>query len=222
MQQIPLSQNQTAIVDDEDFERLQGFRWFYRGERDGKQGYAIRHRKEGKAYKTQYLHREVVGPVPQGHEVIFRNHERLDCRKDNLAVVTITEARQHHRTRRDSKSGVKGVRYNGDTDTWSAYAYRQGQCCHFGTYASKEQAQYAYEARLREENPDLYAAPARIERTVIAGPDKSGNPGGSCEGDGGVHRLRGKGSPRLPSAAETLASMVRYSLSKRGGGTSCS
>jgi hypothetical protein len=177
MQQIPLSQNQTAIVDDEDFERLKDFRWFYRGERGSKQGYAIRHRKTGKSkYATQYLHREVAGEVPADCEVVFLNHDRLDCRKANLRIVTKEEARQHHRTRRDSKSGVKGVRYNADTDTWSAYAYRQGQCCHLGTYGSKEQAQYAYEAQLREENPDLHTAPARVEQAGIAAPDRRGSP----------------------------------------------
>lgn len=103
-------------------------------------------------------------------------------RLSNLAVVTVTEARQHHRTRRDSTSGVKGVRYNAVTDSWNAYAYRQGQCYHVGTYGSKEEAQHAYESMLRKENPDLHAAPERVERTGIAGPDRRGNPDAANQG----------------------------------------
>jgi hypothetical protein len=177
MQQIPLSQGERAIVDDDDFERLKDFRWFYRGERGGKQGYAIRHRKTGKSkYATQYLHREVVGEVPANCEVVFLNHDRLDCRRVNLRIVTKEDARRHHRVRRDSQSGVKGVRYVPEMDTWSAYAYRQGRCCDLGSYGSKEEARYAYEAAMRRENPDLHAAPARVERTGIAAPERRDNP----------------------------------------------
>jgi hypothetical protein len=118
MQQIPLSQNQVAIVDDEDFDRLKDFRWFYRGERGGKQGYAIRHEKEGRRYKTQYLHREVVVPVPPGHKVIFRNRDKLDCRKENLRVTTAAEAQQYHKPAHiDSESVIGGISYNDGPNT---------------------------------------------------------------------------------------------------------
>jgi hypothetical protein len=35
-----------------------------------------------------------MGPVPPEHEVIFRNGDKLDCRKENLRVVNKQEARQ--------------------------------------------------------------------------------------------------------------------------------
>ena len=125
MQTIPLSQNQLAIIDDDDFPRFSGFRWIYRAERNNKQGYAVRHSKVNGKDRLAYLHREIMNPPP-GNEVIFLNHDRLDCRRENLRVVTKQEARRHHRVRRDSKSGVKGVRLNPDTGTWSAYTYRNG------------------------------------------------------------------------------------------------
>jgi hypothetical protein len=59
---------------------------------------------------------------------------------------------------------VKGVRYNPESDSWSAYVYRHGHCYHVGTYFSKEQAVAAYESALKNENPDLHTAPARVER----------------------------------------------------------
>jgi hypothetical protein len=64
-------------------------------------------------------------------------------------------------------TGVKGVRHNPDTDTWTADTYRHGHCYHVGTYYGREQAQAAYEAELRQENPDLRAAPARVEQAGI-------------------------------------------------------
>src|SRR5215472_3288661 len=123
MQQITLSQGQFALVDDQDFPLLSEFRWCYRPERNGRQGYAVRHRKVDGKDRLCYLHREIL-PAPKGHETIFLNHDRLDCRRANLKVVSKEEARQHHRVRRDSKNGVKGVRANPEGKTWSAIVYR--------------------------------------------------------------------------------------------------
>jgi hypothetical protein len=179
MEQIQLSQGQFALVDDQDFPQLSEFRWCYRAERDGRQGYAVRHVKVGGKDRLSYLHREVL-PAPEGHETIFLNHDRLDCRRQNLKVVTKHEARRHHRVRSDSRSGVKGVRFNPDGGTWTAITYRHGHCYHVGTYFTQEQAQAAYERDLRRENPDLHTAPDRVDRPGSPGPVQPNNPGGPC------------------------------------------
>lgn len=170
MQRINLSQNKVALLDDEDHARLAQFRWHYRAERNGGLGYAVRHAKDGKKYRTVYLHRDVIGTVPPGHEVIFRNGDRLDCRRENLAVVTQKEARQHHRkARSNSKTGIKGITYNRGPNTWSVDIYRDGQTWRIGTYLKKEYALQAHQEALMRENPDLHSAPAVVERKVEEG-----------------------------------------------------
>jgi len=111
MQQIPLSQGRFVIVDGADYPLLVDFKWWFRGERDSRYGYAVRHHKVDGRDRLLYLHRLLMNP-PAGHDVIFLNFDTLDCRRANLRVVTKQEARQHHRVRSDSKSGVKGVRHN--------------------------------------------------------------------------------------------------------------
>ena len=165
MQHIPLSQGQIALVDDDDFARVSQYHWCYRGERNSGQGYAIRHDKDGKKYRTVYLHREIMGPVPPEHEVIFRNGDRLDCRRENLRMVSKQEARQHHqRARSNSKSGIKGISYNRRPRTWSVDIYRDGQVRRVGTFFTLKDAQEAYDQALKRENPDLHTAPDRVER----------------------------------------------------------
>ena len=165
MRQIELSQGEVALVDDADYEHLSGYKWFYRGERGGKQGYAVRHGKKTDTKKTIYLHREVLREeVSPGHEVIFLNYDRLDCRKENLRVATKEEARQHHRVRCDNQQGAKGIRYDGETDTWTAYRYRSGHAYPVGSFGSKEQAEWAYREALKRENPSLHSAPSLVER----------------------------------------------------------
>src|SRR3954470_15811238 len=137
MKSIPLSQGKSALVDDHDYPLHAESRWCFRGERDKKAGYAVRHHKVNGKDRLLYLHRLLMNP-PAGHEVIFLNHDTLDCRRENLKVVTTIEARRHHRVRRDSKSGVKGVRYNPEGRTWSAFTYRHGHGYLVGTYGSKE------------------------------------------------------------------------------------
>ncbi len=166
MHQIMLSQNKIALVDDDDFERFSRSKWFYRAERNNLPGYAIRHLRLGpNDYKTDYLHRAIMTPPP-GTEVIFLNHDRLDCRKENLRVVTKEEARQHHRVRKDSQSGVKGVRNIPFTKTWTGEIYRDGRSHSIGMFKSREAAEAAYQKAMREENPDLHSAPPLIERQV--------------------------------------------------------
>ena len=164
MKEIPLSQGQTALVDDADYPLLSEFKWCYRSERNGKQGYAVRHSKVYRRDRLVYLHRQIM-PAPPGFEVVFANYDRLDCRRENLKVVSKEEARRHHRVRSDSKSGVKGVRYDPENDSWSAYVYRNGHCYHVGTYYTQEQAVAAYESELKKENPELHTAPERVERS---------------------------------------------------------
>jgi hypothetical protein len=169
MREILLSQGQAVLVDDHDFSVHSQYRWCYRPERDGRQGYAVRHVKVDGKDRLAYLHREIMQPQA-GMEVVFLNHDTLDCRRENLRVVSKQEARQHHRVRRDSQSGSKGVRYNPESETWSAYVYRHGNAYHVGTFPYQHQAEEAYEAELRKENPELHAAPKRVERPSGSGP----------------------------------------------------
>jgi hypothetical protein len=174
MREIPLSQNQVVLVDDQDYTLLSEHRWCYRPERDNKQGYAVRHAKVNGKDRLLYLHRQLMQPG-EGQEVIFLNHDRLDCRRENLRVVSKQEARQHHRVRQDSKSKTKGVRFNPDPGTWSAIVYREGRCYTIGTFKSQEQAEIAYRLALRKENPDLHTAPERVERANTPTPVQRGS-----------------------------------------------
>jgi len=175
MREIQLSKGQIVLVDDDIYPLLSEFKWGYRGERNGAQGYAVRHKKVNGKDRLAYMHREIMQP-PEAHEVIFLNHDRLDCRRANLRVVTKQEARQHHRVRSDSKSGIKGVRYNPEGETWSAITYHNGRLYTIGTYYSKEQAAAAYEQALRRDNPDLHTAPKMVERSGNPAPTQRGNP----------------------------------------------
>ncbi len=167
MKQIRLTQNKVAILDDDDFERLSHFKWFYRGERNGGQGYAVRHGKKTDVTRTVYLHREVVGQVPPGQEVIFLNQDRLDCRKDNLRVVTKEESRRHHSVRKDCQAGHKGMSFNHFARTFSVDILVNGRMKRIGTFYTQKEAIEAYKEAERIYYPDRPVAPEKVDRAVL-------------------------------------------------------
>ncbi len=166
MLQLPLSQGKAALVGDPGFAVLSDFKWCYRGERNSKQGYAVRHHKVDVKDRLLYLHRHLMNPQP-GFEVIFLNHDSLDCRPENLRVVTLSEARRHHRVRKDSHTGAKGVFQNPVGNTWSARVFRDGRSWTIDTFKTQAQAEHAYREAMWRENPELNKAPKVVDRGTL-------------------------------------------------------
>lgn len=96
MKQIPLTQGKFALVDDEDFDRVNQFKWTASLESRGKKWYAIRQITQGgRPYKIR-MHRFILGlPIglldPSHRVVDHLNHDSLDNRKSNLEIITQEE-----------------------------------------------------------------------------------------------------------------------------------
>jgi hypothetical protein len=140
--QIPLSQGKVAEVDPQDHTLFNEHKWYYRADRNHAPGCAVRHAKVKGKDRLSYLHREIVN-APAGKFVIFLNHDKLDCRRANLKIVSPHEARWYHQARRDSKSGIKGVK-SAPGNKWYASITRFGVIHHLGTFLTKDAAQEAY------------------------------------------------------------------------------
>lgn len=103
MKEIKLSKNKVALVDDEDFDRVNAFRWYASQEsRNGKKWYAIRRVtvevedfpgiKYNRRVKIR-MHRFIMGLgseiiEPTGLVVDHGPGGTLDNRKENLEIVT--------------------------------------------------------------------------------------------------------------------------------------
>ena len=92
---------------------------------------------------TAYLSRVIMNP-PAGFDVIFLNHDSLDCRKENLRVVDKAHSQRKKRVRKDSLSGIKGVRLDRKSASWVATLYRQGRAIRLGRFQSAAQAAVAF------------------------------------------------------------------------------
>lgn len=109
---IPLTQNQVAIVDEEDFGYLSQFHWYAHWNINTQSFYAGRAlpRLYGKTRSVR-MHRELLGLVAgdprQGDHI---NHNTLDNRRTNLRIVTHSQQVQNRQGQRRCSSGFKGVK----------------------------------------------------------------------------------------------------------------
>jgi len=141
---IPLTRFKFVIVDPDDFERLNKFKWSaYRSEHTW---YATRHKvvkKDGTNRGCVWMHREIAN-APHDLLVDHENLNGLDNRKANLRIAT----RAQNAFNCDKKSGrfssdFKGVRKS--DNSWSSRTYVNGRRIHLGTFKTEIEAARAYD-----------------------------------------------------------------------------
>lgn len=120
-----------AIIDAADG-YLAEHRWCLHG-----QGYA--HRKSPDGYVL--LHRVILGLTPgDGLEGDHKNRDRLDCRRSNLRVVTVTGNTQNRAAYEGSRSRHRGVYWHKGRGRWRAAARLDGKEHHLGYFADEDDA----------------------------------------------------------------------------------
>lgn len=145
MKQIPLTQGKVAIVDDEDYEWLSRWKWYYFDE-----GYAARNdRREKGKRKTILMHRVIMKTL-KNMLVDHMNHDGLDNQKSNLRNCTHDRNLQNRLINKNNKSGYKGVCWHKCSKKWVASIRFNGKGIHIGCYPSREQSARAYDKAARE------------------------------------------------------------------------
>ena len=110
MKQIALTQGRFAIVDDEDFERLNAISWCY------SKGYAVHSMANGGHI---YMHRMVNG-TPKGYQTDHLNLDKLNNRRSNLRTATRAQNNTNRPVKSNSSSRFKGVYLDGRHGHWIA------------------------------------------------------------------------------------------------------
>lgn len=139
MKLIPLTKGQHAIVDDEDFEWLSQWKWHVRYDRYTKSYYAGRMGKIDGIFRTVSMHREIL-KAKKGQQVDHGNHNTLDNRRGNIAIVTSGENKKNKRLYANNTSGVAGVQWNVRVKRWIALVIVNKKRVHLGSYVEKQDA----------------------------------------------------------------------------------
>lgn len=147
MKQIKLTQNKYAIVDNEDFEKLNQYKWFFSRCRNS--GYAWRWiRKNGKRICVS-MQRDVLNYFSKNMVVDHINRNPLDNRKNNLRVCSNSQNCNNSEVRQHNKTGLKGVHVHKSRylTSWIAQIQKEGKKMYLGSFPTPEEAHEAYKQR---------------------------------------------------------------------------
>jgi len=150
MKEILLTQGQVALVDDEDYDKLNMHKWYahwipntrsFRAQRNSSS-------KNGES-KIIRMHRIVMDAQP-GQQVDHRNHNTLDNRRENLRLCTASENQHNLRPHTIRSSVFKGVNWDKPTHKWKARIQLNGHQYHLGRFADETKAACAYDSAARK------------------------------------------------------------------------
>ena len=144
MKEINLTQGQVALVDDEDFEYLNQFKWCVTKSKNLRTFYAQREYHSN----TIIMHRVIMG-TPKGTFVDHIDHNGLNNQKSNLRNITPHQsAFNRQKPNINTTSKYKGVCY--DKGHFKATIKKDGKSRHIGSFKTEFEAALAYDIMAKE------------------------------------------------------------------------
>ena len=146
MKEIKLTQGKVALVDDEDYERVDQFKWT--AIKLGHSYYAVRQFWTGGKHQNILMHRFILGDST--HEIDHKNNDGLDNRKCNIRYCTRTENLRNRLPFRGGSSAYKGVRKPVNYNKYIASIRVCKKPIHIGVFINEIDAAKAYDNAVKK------------------------------------------------------------------------
>lgn len=148
MKKIKLTQGKYALVDDQDYEELNKYKWHIRKRSEkpsNKAFYAVTTvRIVGSNKQTALSMHRVITKCPPQKVIDHIDGDGLNNQRNNLRIVTHAENIQNSGKRENNKSGYKGVYWLKSHKKWNAQIGVNNKKIHLGLYTTAEEAYKAY------------------------------------------------------------------------------
>lgn len=132
MKKINLTQGKFALVDNEDFEYLNQFKWKF----DATTGYSCRTLyPKGK----EYMHR-IINKTPRNMQTDHINRNKLDNRRENLRTVTAKLNVRNTGLFKTNKTGHKGIWFWETREKWQVYIWNNNKKVYLGIFNTLSEA----------------------------------------------------------------------------------
>lgn len=143
MKTIKLTQNQSTLVDNKWFKKLNRNNWYYSKHKTWNTGYAI-----GQINKTKVkMHRYIMsleGFDIKNKTIDHINGDGLDNRMINLRIATKQQNSHNCQIPKNNKSGYKGVIWEKQSNKWKAYIHLNNKMINLGRFDNKIDAANTY------------------------------------------------------------------------------
>jgi len=134
--------DKVALVDGEDFEKLNRHKWF--AKRGHATFYAVRKKQTNKKIRLIYMYREALGS-PSSEHIDHIDHNGLNNCKSNLRPCSAEQNQHNKGFVRGSKSQYKGVTWH--NGKWRARITYQKKQINIGHFKSEIEAAKAYDIK---------------------------------------------------------------------------
>lgn len=147
MKEIQLTQGKVALVDDEDYEHLNQWKWFAQKDTSVKKEkfYACRQIRLDNGKQTAIrMHRQIMN-TPQDMLADHIDGDGLNNQKYNLRNCTTAQNNMNRRNTHESLSEFKGVSFNKRRGMWAAQIQYCRKNIHIGYFVFEYEAAMAYD-----------------------------------------------------------------------------
>lgn len=138
MKEIPLTQGKVAIIDDDMYDYLMQFRWYYTGRYAATKSTAF-----SKTGNKTYMHR-LVAQTPVGMETDHIDGDGLHNWRANLRNCTHAQNNLNRKANTHKRSIYKGVFWQKNRRCWGAAIHKNGSQISLGQFDFEEDAGIAY------------------------------------------------------------------------------
>lgn len=143
MKEIKLTRDKFALVDDEDYENLNQYKWTFHA-----QGYAYNQSILGN--KICVLMHRLITNAQKGQFVDHINHNKLDNRRENLRVCSQSQNGGNSIMSKNNTTGYKGVSFDKKSQNYHAYIMLNRKRINLGRFDNAKDAAIAYDIKAKE------------------------------------------------------------------------
>ena len=143
MKYINLTKGKRAKVDDENFEWLNHWPWYFDNAGYARRNVRLKDLNGRRTTKTILMHRLVLG-TPEGKETDHIDRDKLNNQINNLRVASSSENMFNKGADRDSRSGIKGVGWRAANQAWESRIKTHGKRIYLGLFKDINKAAAAY------------------------------------------------------------------------------
>ena len=144
MKEIQLTKGQVVLVDDEDFEYLNQYKWY--ADKGSSTFYAKRDVWVNRKRTRILMHCEILN----GKGIDHIDHNGLNNQKNNLRFCTNSENSMNRRKQENCTSVYKGVYFSNPAKKWRADIMFNYKHIFLGHFVSEVEAAKAYNAKAKE------------------------------------------------------------------------